>query len=64
MVLTKLEALMEKRGVTADQLALMSKGNFSHMTIRRAVQGRGVKLLTAKAIAKTLHTRLEDLCGE
>lgn len=59
MVLKRLKICMGDN--TPMGLADKSNGDFSHMTIRRALAGRGIDKLKAKAIAKALKVRLEDL---
>lgn len=59
MVLTRLAERM--KGITPEELAMKSKGDFSNMTVRRAMKGRGIDRLKAKAIAKQLNVKLEEL---
>lgn len=59
MKLAKLKPIREERKLTYDDLAVLS--GVSHMTIRRAEQGREVTLANAKTIAKALRLGVEDL---
>lgn len=59
MVISKLGEAMG--GFTPEALAAKSKGDFSNMTVRRALKGRGIDRLKAKAIARVVGWKLEDL---
>lgn len=59
MVLNKLKEKMA--GLTPEQMSILSGGDFSNMTVRRALSGKGIDLLKAKAIAKVLKVKLDDL---
>lgn len=60
MVLTKLKDYMGE--YTPESLASKPKEKeFSNMTVRRALAGRGIDRLKALAIAKALRVKLEQL---
>ena len=59
MVLLKLAEIRKAKGLTQEQLAAAS--GITGRCISRAESGKGVYLLTAKAIAKTLKIKLEEL---
>ena len=61
MVLTKLADFIKRKELTPERMAEKSKGDFSNMTVRRALNGRGIDRLKAKAIAKVLGCKLDDL---
>lgn len=61
MVLTRLAEKIKSEGLTPEELAAKSKGDFSNMTVRRAIKGMGIDRLKAAAIAKALKTKLECL---
>lgn len=61
MVLNGLKAKIDEMGVSPEQMAEKSKGDFSNMTVRRALNGRGIDRLKAKAISKVLGCKLEEL---
>ena len=60
MVLPKLKEKMEEVGLSPEALAAKSK-NFSNMTVRRAINGRGIDRLKAVAIARAMGVKLEEL---
>lgn len=59
MVLTKLQQIMEVRGITAEELAV--KTLMSHRSIENAKKGKGVLMNTGKRIAMGLKMKLEEL---
>jgi hypothetical protein len=61
LVLTKLGEVIVLSGQSPEKMAKKSKGDFSGMTVRRALKGRGVDRLKAKAMARVLNCKLEDL---
>jgi hypothetical protein len=61
VVLTRLKEEMDRREISPELLAEKSKGDFSNMTVRRALAGRGIDRLKAKAIARVVGVKLEDL---
>jgi len=48
-------------GRVPEELAKKSKGDFSNMTVRRALAGENIDDLKAKAIARMLKVKLDDL---
>ena len=60
MVLTKLQEKMKELNISAETLAEKSQ-DFSNMTVRRAIKGRGIDRLKAVAIARALKCKLETL---
>lgn len=61
MVLTKLGALLKIKKITPEELAARSKGEFSNMTVRRAIKGSGIDRLKALAIAKRLKVNVKEI---
>jgi len=62
IVLRKLKERMVAADISPEQLAAKSKEkDFSNMTIRRAIAGRGIDRLKAIAIARAMKHKLEDL---
>ena len=61
MVLKKLAEILKERSMSIESVAILGKGDFSSMTVRRASKGKGIDLLKAKAIAKALHLKMEEL---
>lgn len=59
MILTRLKEAMVGR--VPEELAKKSKGDFSNMTVRRALAGENIDDLKAKAIARMLKVKLDDL---
>jgi hypothetical protein len=64
MVLKNLAAKIAEAKTTPELMAAKSKGDFSHMAVRRALKGRGTDILKAKAIAKVLGCKLQELGAE
>jgi hypothetical protein len=60
MVLTQLETVMKESGFSPEALAAKSQ-DFSNMTVRRAIKGRGIDRLKGLAIARALKVKLSDL---
>ena len=61
MKLTRLAKRMEKMKLSPEILADKSNGDFSNMTVRRAIGGNSIDRLKAKAIARVLRIKLEEL---
>jgi transcriptional regulator with XRE-family HTH domain len=59
MVLTKLAKIRESRGLSPEQLAVLA--GMSYNTVRRAEKGKGIILNNAKAIAKALKLKIDEL---
>ncbi len=59
MVLEMLAEYRKKAGLTQEQLAF--KTGMTGRTINRIESGKGVHLNNAKAIAKALHVKLDEL---
>lgn len=61
MILRQLGSILQDRRLSPEDLAKLSGGDFSNMTVRRALSGKDIHQLSAKAIAKTLKIKLDDL---
>ena len=61
MKFTKLKDILDQQKITPEFLAFKSKGNFSNMTVRRALAGKEIDILKAKAIAVALKVKTSEL---
>lgn len=61
LVLKRLKQVREQMGISQEELARKSNGDFSTRLIQRSEAGKGTELLKAKAIAKVLKIKLDDL---
>lgn len=61
LVLKRLKEVREQMGISQEELARRSNGDFSTRLIQRSEAGKGTELLKAKAIARVLKLKLDDL---
>ena len=61
MKLNRLKSVLQERKMSPEMLAKISEGDFSNMSVRRAKDGGDIHPLIARAIAKTLKVKLEEL---
>ena len=60
-ILGKLLTVMTERRLTAENVAMLSKGKITGMTVRRAVKGNNIQIASGKAIAKALKMEMDEL---
>ncbi|NTU49479.1 MAG: hypothetical protein HGA87_01040 [Desulfobulbaceae bacterium] len=61
MKLTRLKKYVGRGLLSPEALASRCNGDFSNMTVRRALAGDNIDRLKARAIAKWLQIPIEDL---
>lgn len=61
MELKRLDRILKERGLSPETLAKLSNGDFSNMTVRRAINGNSIDRLKAKAIARVLRVGIKEI---